>query len=136
MFVVPVGRPYQTLEDLIAAANSGKELTYASQGIGSGAQPFSVLNAKSIGATVVHVPYKRSTPGLQAIMSSEVDIMYDTVLAGHYVRAGKMRALAVGNETRLAQFPSVPTLKKLGNVHIAPRFWYGSSSGPARQAPS
>ncbi len=125
MFVVPTSSPYQTMGDLIAAAKSGKELTYASHGIGSGAQLFSVLFAKSIGATMVHVPYKGSAPGLQAIMSSEVDFMYDTVLAGQYVKAGKMRALAVGNDTRLTQFPSVPTLKELGYADIVPRFWYG-----------
>jgi tripartite-type tricarboxylate transporter receptor subunit TctC len=125
VLLVPASSPYKTLAELVAGAKS-KQLTYASHGIGSGAQLFSILFAKKIGADMVHVPYKGSTPGLQAVMTSEVDFFYDTVLANQHVASGRMRALAVGHDQRLPLFPNVPTLRELGYADIVPTFWYGA----------
>jgi tripartite-type tricarboxylate transporter receptor subunit TctC len=74
---------------------------------------------------MVHVAYKGSTPGLQALMTGEVDFFYDTVLANQHVATGRLRALAVGHAQRLPLFPNVPTLKELGYADIVPTFWYG-----------
>lgn len=128
LFVVPNNSPFKTLKDLVnyAKANPTKPLSYASQGVGSGGQLFSVLLSKKIGVPMNHVPYRGSAPGLMDVMSGQVDFFYDTVpSAGQYVLTNKMRALAVGEDKRSAVLPNVPTLSELGYGDIVPTFWYG-----------
>lgn len=128
LFVVPNSSPFKTLQDLVnyAKANPQKPLNYASQGVGSGGQLFSVMLSKKLGVPMNHVPYRGSAPGLVDVMSGQVDFFYDTVpSAGNYVKTGKMRALAVGEDRRSPLFPSVPTLNELGYGDIVPTFWYG-----------
>ena len=128
LFVVPTNSPFKTLADLVAyaKANPQKPLAYASQGVGSGGQLFSVLFSKKVGVAMNHVPYKGSAPGLVDVMSGQVDFFYDTVpSAVNYVKTGKMRALAVGENKRSPLLPDVPTLAELGYGDIVPTFWYG-----------
>lgn len=130
LFVVPNNSPFKTLQDLVnhAKKNPNKPLSYASQGVGSGGQLFSTLFAKQVGVPMTHVPYRGSAPGLMDVISGTVDFFYDTVpSAGNYVTSGKMRALAVGEDDRVASLPNVPTLKELGLGDIVPTFWYGAA---------
>lgn len=128
LFVVPNDSPFQTLDDLVkyAQANPDKPLNYASQGVGSGGQLFSVLLSKKLGVPMNHVPYRGSAPGLVDVMSGHVDFFYDTIpSAVNYVNTGKMRALAVGEDKRSPLLPNTPTLAELGYGDIVPTFWYG-----------
>lgn len=130
LFVVPNNSPFKTLNDLIqyVQKNPEKQLSFASQGVGTGGQLFTTLFAKKLGVSMNHVPYRGSGPGLIDLMNGTVDFFYDTVpSAGPYVLAGKMRALAVGEANRVATLPDVPTLKELGFGDIVPTFWYGAA---------
>ncbi|WP_370681451.1 Bug family tripartite tricarboxylate transporter substrate binding protein [Comamonas sp. GB3 AK4-5] len=138
LFVVPNNSPFKTLQDLVnhAKAHPQKPLSYASQGVGSGGQLFSVLLSKKIGVPMNHVPYRGSAPGLVDVMSGQVDFFYDTVpSAGNYVLSGKMRALAVGEDKRSTVLPQVPTLAELGYGDIVPTFWYGVAVKAGTPAP-
>lgn len=138
LFVVPNNSPFKTLKDLVtyAKANPQKPLAFASQGVGSGGQLFTVLFSKKVGVPMNHVPYKGSAPGLVDVMSGQVDFFYDTVpSAMNYVKAGKMRALAVGEEKRSPMLPDVPTLAELGYGDIVPTFWYGVAVKAGTPAP-
>lgn len=44
---------------------------------------------------------------------------------GQYIRAGKMKALAVGRPERLKEFPDVPTLSEIGLRYADPKTWFG-----------
>lgn len=128
MFVVPNNSPYQTFQQLVDAVKSKsvKPLNYASQGIGTGGHLFSTLLSKQLGVPLNHVPYRGSMPGLADVVSGQVDFMYDAIpTAGNFVKADKMRALAVGADSRSTLFPNVPTLKELGYESIVPTFWWG-----------
>lgn len=138
LFVVPNNSPFKTLQDLVnyAKANPQKPLNYASQGVGSGGQLFSVMLSKKLGVLMNHVPYRGSAPGLVDVMSSQVDFFYDTVpSAVNYVNTGKMRALAVGEDKRSPLLPNVPTLNELGYGDIVPTFWYGVAVKAGTPAP-
>ncbi len=139
LFVVPTNSPFKTFQDLVAyaKANPQKPLSFASQGVGSGGQLFSVLLSKKLGVAMNHVPYRGSAPGLVDVMSSQVDFFYDTVpSAVNYVTTGKMRALAVGEEKRSPLLPHVPTLAELGYGDIVPTFWYGVAVKAGTPAPA
>ena len=138
LFVVPNNSPFKTLQDLVAyaKANPQKPLSFASQGVGSGGQLFSVLFSKKLGVPMNHVPYRGSAPGLVDVMSGHVDFFYDTVpSAVNYVTTGKMRALAVGEEKRSPLLPNVSTLAELGYGDIVPTFWYGVAVKAGTPAP-
>lgn len=124
--VVPNDSPYKTFDDLVKAAKSGKSLTYASQGVGTGGHLFGALFSSETQSTHTHVPYKGSAPALLDVAGGKVDFMYDTVTsAGPLVQGGKMRVIAVGVDQRLSQYPSAPTLKELGYGAIALNVWWG-----------
>ena len=58
-----------------------------------------------------HVPYKGSAPALIDLLSGQVQVMFDLLPASiGYIRAGKLRALAVTTATRSAALPELPTI--------------------------
>lgn len=62
-----------------------------------------------------HVPYKGSSPALTDLVGGHVDVMMDIVpSAAPYLKAGKLRAIAVTTAKRSRQLPDVPTLQELG----------------------
>lgn len=100
------------LKDLIAAARSAPDtVTYGSVGTGSSNHLGSLLLSQQAGVTMSHIPYKGAGPLVQAMLGGQVNI---AVIASPailpHVKAGKVKAIAVGGRQRLAQLPDVPTL--------------------------
>ncbi|MEJ2895125.1 Bug family tripartite tricarboxylate transporter substrate binding protein [Bordetella avium] len=127
LVVVPTNSPYRSFEDLVTAAKASPDaISYASQGVGTGGHLFGTLMAKHIDATMTHVAYRGSLPGLSDLMGGQVNFMYDAIpTSGSYVYANKLRALAIGSDQRAPSLPDVPTLKELGYGSIVPTFWWG-----------
>ena len=74
------------------------------------------------GLFMVHVPYRGAAPALADLVGGQVPaMMVDLAAAAGFIKAGKIKALAVANPTRLAQLPDVPTFAELGlkNVEAA-----------------
>src|SRR5258708_22290939 len=79
---------------------------------------------------ITHVPYKGTAPGLAALLAGEVEMMFDNLgVTVQHVRAGKLRALAVGSERRVPSLPEVPAMAEFypGFVSIA---WFSVSAPP------
>ncbi len=127
LVVVPVNSPFKSFADLVESAKvKAGGLTYATQGVGTGGHLFSTLLAQRIGRPMTAVAFRGSIPGLTDTMSGQVDFMYDAIpTAASFVKAGKLRALAIGAEQRSPLMPEVPTLKELGFEAIVPTFWWG-----------
>lgn len=92
-----------------------RELDYSSFGIGSMAQLNLEAFSRSLGFRMNHVPYRGAPPAVTAVVSGEVALTIATppsVL--ELVRAGRLRALAVGAERRIEQLPDVPTMDEVG----------------------
>jgi tripartite-type tricarboxylate transporter receptor subunit TctC len=108
----------------LARAQPGK-LMYGSSGIGFPPHLFTEQFKAIAGIDIVHVPYKGSPAAIAGLLAGEVTVMMEgTDLVVPHVKAGRLRALAVNRDSRLAALPDVPTLDEVG-VSGMGRAWVG-----------
>ena len=106
--------PATTVPELIAyaRANPGK-LNFASGGIGSTSHLAAELFKFMTGVDMRHLPYRGSAPALIDLLSGEVQVMFDLLPASiGYIRAGKLRALAVTSAVPSEALADLPTVDK------------------------
>jgi tripartite-type tricarboxylate transporter receptor subunit TctC len=117
--------PAKTLEELIALARKGG-LTYASTGNGTPPHVAGEMLKRAAKVDITHVPYKGSAAAVQDVVSGQVPMMFINVPSGlSLVKAGKLRALAVGTSKRIAQMPDLPTVAELGYPGFDVSLWMG-----------
>jgi len=97
-----------------AKAHPGK-LNYGSPGAGTVPHVSALMLSDQLGARMVHVPYKGSQPGVQALVANDVQLLIASygIVAGQ-IAAGRIRALAVAADQRLPALPQVPTTAEVG----------------------
>jgi tripartite-type tricarboxylate transporter receptor subunit TctC len=119
--------PARSVTELIALARSKPGvLTYSSPGVGNGSHLAVELFASMANLSLVHLPYKGTAPAATALLAGEVNFTISsipTVLP--HVRAGKMRALAVGQAKRLPALPEFPTMAESGVPGYEAFSWAG-----------
>jgi tripartite-type tricarboxylate transporter receptor subunit TctC len=122
--------PAATLAEFVAyaKANPGK-LNYGSAGIGSTLHVMTEMLRREAGFDAVHIPFRGSAPGVQAMLSGDVDFMIDTGVIPH-VQEGRLRGLAVVGDQRLPQLPGIPTLAEQGYPGVRTSGWQ-ALMGPA-----
>lgn len=134
LLVVHPSLPLKTVKDLIAMAKAKPgTLNYASGGTGSTSH-YSValfVNVAGIAPLTVHVPYKGGAPSVAATVGNETQF-YLGPMAGSIaqVKAGRLRAVAVGGTRRSALLPDVPTVSESGVPAYQASGWFGLL-GPA-----
>jgi len=113
--VVRAENPVQDFKAFIAdlRANPGKR-NFGSPGIGSSPHLAAELLKKMTGTDAVHVPYRGAAPALNDLLAGQLDFLFDPGIAIEHVKAGKLRAIAIGSPQRSPQLPDVPTLAELG----------------------
>ncbi|MCA6114637.1 tripartite tricarboxylate transporter substrate binding protein [Bradyrhizobium sp. WSM 1738] len=113
--VVRTDNPAQDFRAFVAdlKANPGKR-NFGSPGIGSSPHLAAELLKKMTGTDAVHVPYRGAAPALNDLLAGQLDFLFDPGIAIEHVKAGKLRALAIGSPQRSPQLPDVPTLEELG----------------------
>ncbi len=106
-----------------ARANPGK-ISFGSSGVGAAAHLTTELFKQSIGADMVHVPYKGTAPALQDLIGGSIQILVDvpSTLMPH-VRGGKIKALGMFSAKRLPSAPEVPTLSESGGPALESSTW-------------
>ncbi len=127
-FFIAVGAnsPYKTAKDLIsAAAASPGKLTYGSNSVGSPLHLGSAQLESATGTKMLHIPFKELSQMYAAISTGDVDWGMATIgSAGPLLRAGKLRFIAIADDTRSAVLPDVPTLEESGGPKgVATRSW-------------
>ncbi len=102
----------KSVADLIRVAKEKPgTLNYSSGGIGNFSHMGLELLAHQTGIKIVHVPYRGIGPATQAILTGEVQLLYNNVATSlEHVRAGKTTALAIGEAKRLPGLPDVPAI--------------------------
>ena len=115
------------LKELIATAkaNPGK-LNYASYG--SGSQPHLAMEMfkSQAGVDIVHVPYKGIPQAVPAALAGEVQLTFSGAASSQaLIKAGKLKALAIGGKTRLALLPDIPTFTESGFPDVPANAWFG-----------
>lgn len=116
--------PAKTVPELIAyaKANPGK-INMASGGVGTASHIFGVLFMTMAGIALVHVPYR--TNYMPDLISGQVQMIINPVPQSmEFVKAGKVRALAVTTKERLAALPELPTVNQFVPGYEAIG-WYG-----------
>jgi tripartite-type tricarboxylate transporter receptor subunit TctC len=104
----------KTVPELIAfaKANPGK-ITMASAGVGSAGHLVGELFKMMAGVDFVHVPYRGAGPALADLLGGQVMISFAGIAGSiEYIRAGRLRALAVTTATRSQALPDVPTVSE------------------------
>jgi len=103
--------PVKTLPELIALSRKRGGLNYGSSGTGSTNHLTGVLLNNVAGINNIHIPYKGAGPMTTALLSGEIEMGVTTVFSAvQFVRAGRIRAIAVTSPKPLASLPGVPTV--------------------------
>lgn len=124
--------PAKSVKELVALAKSRQgKFHFASGGVGTGLHMAGELLNLAAGIRMIHVPYKGAAPSMTALMSGEVDTMFNGVSSAlPHVKAGRLRALAVSSAQRSPLFPELPTVAESGYQYETAG-WYGLVA-PAR----
>ena len=140
LLVVHPSVPANNLQEFIAWAKARKgEAAYASFGNASSGHLGYELLKKKAGFEMIHVPYKGGAPAIADLIAGQVSAMLtDLPQAIPQVKAGKLRAIALADETRAAALPEVPTFAEAGLPGFESKSWYGlllrSGTSPERVA--
>ena len=132
MLVAHPSLPVKNIKDLIVLAKAKPgEITYSHPGIGNtGHIAGELLNAVGKVKTT-GIPYKGTAPSVIAVLSGEAHLTYSSIpTALPHIRAGKLRALGVGNAKRMPSLPEFPTVAEAGLPGYEAYAW-GGMVGPA-----
>jgi len=124
--------PVKNVRELIALAKARPgEVSYASPGAGNSSHLANELFNAMAKVNILHIPYKGMAPAVVSVVSGEGNILFASIpsILGH-VRAGRVRALGVGNATRVPSLPDFPTVAESGLPGFEAYAWAGMV-GPA-----
>ena len=116
ILVVHPSLPVKSVKDLIALAKAKPgELNYSSGPAGTSTHLAAELFKSMARVDIVRVPFKGNVPGLAALISGEVQLVFPTAGSGSiHVKSGRLRALAVTSAEPSALFPGLPTMAESG----------------------
>jgi len=116
ILVVNPAVPAASVKELIALAKARPgQLNYASSGSGAAAHLAAELFKTMAGVDMVHVPYKGAQPALTDVIGGQAQLMFATSASViPYIKAGRLRALAVTTSRRSPAVPDLPTVSEAG----------------------
>jgi tripartite-type tricarboxylate transporter receptor subunit TctC len=125
--------PANSMKDLVAMAkkNPGR-LSYCSSGAGSSDHLTGETFKQGAGVFAVHVPYRGGAACQTDIMGNQVDYSFQNLGAvTNYIKAGRMKALAVTAKARHPQLPNVPSVGEAGFPDLVVTSWQAAAA-PAK----
>jgi tripartite-type tricarboxylate transporter receptor subunit TctC len=128
-FVLAVSNslPAKNVKELVdlAKAQPGK-LNYASSGNGGSPHLSAETFKIATGTQILHVPYKGGGAAMTDLMAGNVDMIFASVLeTSSFIKAGKLKALAITSKARVSAMPDVPTLQESGVTGAESGSWIG-----------
>ncbi len=126
VLVVNPDVPAKTVKEFIALAKSKPgEINFGSSGSGSSVHLSGELFNMAAGVKLTHVPYKGSAPAAVDLMSGQIQAMFDNLsTALPFIKAGKLRALAVTSAERSPAAPDIPTMAEAGLPECEVLSWF------------
>jgi len=125
LMVVHPSFPAKTVPEFIAYAEANpSKVNMGSAGVGSGTHMSGELFKMMTGLELPHVPYRGSAPATTDLLAGQVAMLFADYSAIEYVKAGRLRALAVTTATRSPILPDVPAMSESVPGYEASG-WYG-----------
>lgn len=126
VLVVNPSVPAKNLQELLVLARSNPGMTYASPGNGSPQHLTSALLKSKANLDIIHVPYKGDAPMLNDLIGGQVQMAFVTLSSVlPYIKVGKLKAIALAHEKRVAALPDVPTFSESGMPGFQGATWFG-----------
>ncbi len=112
MIAATPGLPANSFPEVVALAKQpGSRMNYATAGAGSGMHLVGELIKLQTGAQMQHVAFKGAGPAYPEVMSGRIELLIDPMFSTMpYVKAGKLKAIAVTSDKRMAVAPDIPAL--------------------------
>ena len=127
VFVIHPDVPAKNFKEFVAyaKANPGK-LNYGSAGNASAGHLAMEYLKLVTGMFMTHIPYRGTGPQLTDLLAGRTQASSAGMPAlGAHIRAGKLRAIAVGTQKRIPSMPDVPTVAEMGYKDFETSQWYG-----------
>jgi tripartite-type tricarboxylate transporter receptor subunit TctC len=125
VMAVSLSLPVKTVPEFIAYAKANpNKINMGSAGIGSSNHLSGELFKLMGGAPMVHVPYRGAAPALTDLIGGQVQVVFSAVPSTvEYIKAGKVRALAVTSTSRAEALPDLPTVAEFVPGYEASNWW-------------
>ena len=119
--------PAKNVKELVEHAKANpNQLTYASSGNGGSPHLSAETFKIATGTQILHVPYKGGGAAMTDLISGNVHMLFASVLeTSAYIKAGKLKALAITSKERVSAMPDVPTLQESGVTGAESGSWLG-----------
>lgn len=116
VLVINPALPVKNLKEFIALAKKRPgELTYGSAGNGGTGHVAAEMFSQQAGIKMMHIPYKGNAPATTDLVGGQIMLMFDQVSTSvGYIKASRLRGLAVTTKKRSAVFPDMPTIDEAG----------------------
>ena len=127
VFVIHPDVPARNFKEFVqyVRKNPGK-LNYGSAGNASAGHLAMEYLKLVTGMYITHIPYRGTGPQLTDLLAGRTDASSAGMPAlGAHIRAGKLRAIAVGTQQRIPALPDVPTVAEQGYKNFETSQWYG-----------
>ena len=126
-----------TVGELIALARQKPgTINFASGGTGTANHLAMELFKAQAGIDIVHVPYKGTAPALTDVLRGDPSMMFSNLLSAHaFMKAGRLRALAIASGRRTPALPDLPTIAESGVPGYEFQGWFGIVAPAATPAP-
>jgi len=119
--------PVKNVKELVELGKAKPDkLTYASSGNGGSPHLSAETFKIATGTQILHVPYKGGGAAMTDLMAGNVDMIFASVLeTSGFIKAGKLKALAITSKNRVSAMPDVPTLEESGVSGAESGSWVG-----------
>ncbi len=127
ILTVPAKSPARNVEELVALARTKPGgLFFLSSGYGTAAHLAGEMLKSASGAPMVHVPYKGMPQAINELLAGRADFFFTSqIVAGPFLRDGRLRVLAITSPRRVKELPDVPTMEEAGYPGFLMDTWFG-----------
>ena len=119
--------PANNINELIALARAKPAtLNFGNSGYGGPEHLAGVIFGQLAGADIGSVPYKGAAAAITDLIGGQVQLMITALAAVQpYIQSGKLKLIAMANDTRSPRYPDVPTVEEAGLPEFQTSLWYG-----------
>ena len=127
VLVVNEATPVNNVQELLTyVASDPKHQTFGSSGKGQSPHMSAELFMQRGNIKAEHITYKGAGPAVAALLANQFTFMIDNLPSSlSHIKSGKLKALAVTSEKRVADLPEVPTMKEAGVDNMVVTAWFG-----------